>query len=554
MKILKLNQDMFDNIHIDAIYMYCGKHKIRLESGSIYNQFVDYLSSNSPKLLNQFVAWFYVKNNIPSNVDVPDEVIASWENNLRNRSRSMIYIEAFRIMYKPNNVIEFYGVIEGSRITYITSTDSANYFSKLIQYLHYNPACDVLYDKYGIEHCLEKPDIVIKNEIRLALRYKLIPKIDKIKVISNSSCAIKDNYCLAYYDLNCGNKNKPTPAWDNFIITIPNNGSRECFRAWVYSLFKDDNFGRQVLWLFGRGNTGKSKIAETLASKLSSLNPLIVSNLIDAFLADKFSSASYVNKRLIKAPDTKDRALIRTQDVKNITGNDSRAVRRMHQEEASYNVYAKIIATSNFRPWVDPSKEEEISRCLYICIDSKSAYEAYHNWDSKVNGDWGLALYEEMDNFIAKCKDDYYATLQPDGHNIVPYSQMIEMLLKGDYYIRRDMKLWWENCVQPFIIKKGDKRLTSVLTTVEMVDDFNRFVYPANRNGDKNSLIRSFLITHIRGLSIPIYDLEAGNYQYIKGWEFKKNKNMMNISMISIIDGIKDKVEKEGLEHDEIYS
>jgi hypothetical protein len=472
---------------------------------------------------------------------IPNEIIIKWENLLLTRQRSLIYIEALRIKYNNNGIIDFYGISNECVIHKITSTDQKIFFPDLIKYLKFHEIPRTICEKLNIDKIITKSDKDIKNDIQICLENSLFKKIDDIKILSNN----KKECCLAYYNFSVGKKHKETPAWDSFISQLFDDGSKECFMAFVYSIFKAENRGRQVLYLYGPGNTGKSMICNTIANRLKKLNSSIVASLPNQINEDKHTLAALVGKRLIVAPDTVDRALIRNKIIKNITGNDDVAVRKMFSVETQENIYSKIIATSNSKPWIISEREEETSRIMYIPIDSVLSLEAKKKWHTNyLNVDWGKKLELEIDNFIAKCKEHYNNLLTSDGHNIKPYDAMIKKLESNKFHIQRDQLIWWEKCLQPYT----GMGITNALTITDLCKDYCRFLGNATgrKKNEEDYYIRNFMCTMIKNKGIAIKNLNIGNVQYIAGWEFQEKYKEKRPTMAKEIEKQLDRITRYG--------
>jgi len=533
---------MFESIHYDKAFIYIGKKdKVDYEpDAGLYNLVASHFHSKNK--LEVFHAWLLQSNKYFNRIE--PKLIQWWEESVKNIAENNIYTDTLRIKYS-NKCIEFYGLLGSNNPTelkYLTTTSNRNFRSTLIQYLKYDLSVIKICRKKSYKP-MAKSNMEISKEIDITMQYDMLPIIDKIETLAND----KDQYCLAYYNLEQGNPENNTPAWDSFINTMLDNGSRECFKAWLYSVFVGKNTGRQALWLYGRGNTGKSIIAETISNRLSMINEDICSNLVDTWHIDKYTSSSFVNKRFIKVPDTKDRALIRLNLLKNITGNDSINTRSMNSAEKTNKVYAKVMVTSNSRPFINTELSEELSRILFIEIDSKASYEANAAWDSNTYGNWANALLDEIDDFIVKCKTDYQSLLQKNGHDIKPYSAMIERIEEGDFFIKRDIELWWGSCV-----RKSDNP-NAVLNLSDAAKDITRFMAPMNQSGKYTNLIRRFLVTILRNKKVLIYDLEIANTRFIQGYEYVKSDPKYRKTVQQLIKDKEVEIMENGNNQEEIY-
>lgn len=513
--VTKVEKRLFESIYIDKVFIYIGSYKEVINEAGIYNQICAYLLTK--KKLEKFYCWICEIYGTEVTDEIPEEIIEQWQNKLILNTRGTIYSEVLRIERSSDQGYNFYAVKNrGNELRFLCGMDSSqNYMTLLRQFLKYNDICSTICDAQKLEHPMEKKDAEIREDIDRCLRYRLIPIIDKVSIIANN----KETYCLAYYDLNQGNKKNPTPAWDSFMSTIPEDGSKECFMAFIYSIFKGDNFGKQVLWIHGVGDSGKSKVVQALKKRLEALSPHIVGALAPTFFQDKFTSISHVNKRLIVAQDWADRSLIKSQLIKNITGNDDANIRGMGQEAKSANIYSKLVISSNFNPWLNPNKSEELSRMLYILLDPELVLAARTGWTPD-KGNWGKLLLEEIDDFVTKCEPSYYSRLAEDGHNIKIYDTMIDKL-SGASYLTDNMKIWWDNCVRPFA--PTDDKKDNVLYYEDLCYDYKRFLgkrgwNPRYTRGIATSMI-PFLLEH----AITIHTLSnTNNSKYILGYEWVK--------------------------------
>lgn len=509
--ILKsIDIDLFQNIHIDSVYLFIGNKKIPRSSVGIYNQVADYMNYKMSSKLKLFLEWLKQEYNVD---ELDESIIKKWEEGLLLSVKKNLYGEAFRIRYKDNNKIEFYSLVDGNLIEYLSNTDDAALYRILANYLLYTPKINDICNKLDLPHPADEGHgtMHIAKEIKLALRYNLIPRIDEYVVLSND----KKQYCLAYYNLKQGNPNAETPAWDNFLFQMESENMRECFMAWIYSVFDANNFGRQICWLQGMGDTGKSVVGNVIYKRIARLNQHVVGTLENYKYQDKFTMSSFVNKRFCLDADSQNYAIVRMGLIKNITGRDTVTIRGLNTLKTSTQIYSKILCTSNRKPYVNTNKAEELTRILYIPLNSKLCRDRYLYWfENHKNEDWQECLENEIDNFIARCKIHYDKLLNADGHNIKIYDGMIDELDDNLYALKRELPFWWNHC-----LVQTDK-LEDIVTMEDLIADYMRYLSSYKLSYFAKRDCRSFVFTHVRILLVPMYKLKHSNEVYIRGYTF----------------------------------
>ena len=515
-KYTNMDRVLFESVSVDDLHITIGKVRIGLSNRTnIFNQVLEYFKRKGKE--RSFLSWLSDETGRDDGL-VGDKDILAWECRINERKVASVYTEVMRIRHRVG-YIEFYGLRLDGTIEYITDTRS-NYISAIRSYLQVSSQYATKYCKdRGIDHCLEKSDSLIREEIKLSLLHNLIKEIDDIEVLGNLDIS-GDNlgknglYYMGIYNLGSESKGA-TPAWDSFVSSINGDDARGCFRAWVYSIFVGSNKGRQVLWLNGIGNTGKSVITEAISKQLPDY---LVGNLPRAYDFDKFTLSSVEHKRLLKASDSVDRKLLRDSFIKNITGNDSVSIRKMGEGAVSGNVYSKVMITSNVYPFIDINKSEELSRILYITIDSKLAIRNREGWDIRVNGDWADCIRSECRDFIIQSKVYYDKYLSEDGHNISVYDGMFELLDDKCSGMKWAIGIWWDNCVK---VEEG-----SNVMVMDLIDYFKCFCgkfYSAKRFNEY--IFKKMILIFLRDRGYNIEKITNSDLYYIKDIKISMKKN-----------------------------
>lgn len=507
--IKAVDRTLFESVYINQKYIVINCTKILIDQSGLFNQILYHFERKKKK--EAFIEWLCEKYKVKSLLDSHK---MDYEYSLQHARKNTIYYECLRIMYRNDTGdIDFYGIIEGNQLAYLSSVNSIRFYPTIAKFLKFNKRCKEIAKKLGYTLSLISP-AKMKSEIDECLEDDALIEIKEIHVLSNNP----DELCLAYYDLNNLPSKSNTPAWDSFVNTLTSESSKECFMASLYSLFVGRNRSRQILYLYGAGNSGKSVVARTIMKRLQSINSSICTTLEEEAYQDKFSAASYENKRLVISSDSNDCAILRSKLVKNITGNDPIAARRMGQDKEYLMLFSRVVVTSNRLPWCNLDKPEEISRMLLFKLDPAKAFNASRSWDFSLYGDWAVCLYDEIDAFIGKCKPYYDKLLMEDGHNIKPYEDMEEIILNNDLSLIKDMRIWWDACIKPY---DGIGKKTNVLTFTDLFDDFNRYLYPTNTTHRYDYVIKRLLPVLMNEKNIPIYTLDIKNEKCIDGYQFQ---------------------------------
>jgi Family of unknown function (DUF5906) len=227
----------------------------------------------------------------------------------------------------------------------------------------------------------------------------------EIKVISNDS----DEPCHAYIDLDDFNTYGEFPCWTAFITQFATEKMRDIFMAWVYSIFYAKDMGREILWIEGEGNSGKSTIMRVIAKQLMKYNECLFKTLTDNKEADKFALAEIDKCRFIGTVDGGYKSFFARPEIMNLTGNDAVVIREMNKNPTTRIVHAKIMVVSNFPPEINKSHVHETSRLLYTKLTKENIRKVKKTQYYK---DFEAGLYREFRYFMRDCKDKYLSRVK----------------------------------------------------------------------------------------------------------------------------------------------
>lgn len=220
---------------------------------------------------------------------------------------------------------------------------------------------------------------------------------------------------------------RKTPTWDEFTSRLD---YPELFMAWVWSIIEPSNTVRQVCWIQGGGQDGKSAVQKALESVIGEKQSY---SMKKSDLDSQFFLGSVFGKVLISFPDCNYAALLKHDYIKQITGGDSASIERKSEQSKSGTLKAKVFVHSNKPPKINPESRFQTTRLLRLTLKPTSTRDA----------DFETRLKQEVWSFLANCKP-FYDKHIADGHdNIkIPDEAFKEMMIScsGDSY--KIMKLF----------------------------------------------------------------------------------------------------------------
>jgi hypothetical protein len=244
-----------------------------------------------------------------------------------------------------------------------------------------------------------------------------------------------------YFDLsNIPQVPKATPAWDSLtkrmIIEDTTLKGGEYFKAFMWSIFEENDKNRVFLYWYDDGNQGKSEAINTLKEVLAE-----GFTAFDFFNMNSHSAESIVDKRVLVQHEAIVKKLSAIQLVKQITGGDDIYINPKGRKAYSININAKIIVLSNNSPIVS-SQGSELSRLLPIknLPRTKEDYIPY----------FGQKLKDEIFDFLANCKFAYnnlkenkkdlnFLSIEEElskADTFLDYAGQLIEILKANYEIR----------------------------------------------------------------------------------------------------------------------
>lgn len=217
------------------------------------------------------------------------------------------------------------------------------------------------------------------------------------------------------------------PTWELILQRMSN---AEAFKAWIGSLFDEQSYMQQYVWLHGKGNEGKGCINRFL---MKVFGPAYCSKQPKE-RGDKFWTHELLGKRLVVFPDCNDQAFVTSGMFKSLTGGDPIPVEAKGEMSYTTRLNAKYLVFSNEKPCLS-SELADRRRIIYCEIGAR------------VTADDNLfeqRLWEEGGVFLGQCAKAYQKTIggviESDNEAIGDWIETVEMTHAEifDFYFEKD--------------------------------------------------------------------------------------------------------------------
>lgn len=328
--------------------------------------------------------------------------------------------------------------------------------------------------------------------------------------------------CFNYMDLDAYKKVGETPNWD-FYLKRYTTDEAQVLMAYIWSIFDSRNKGRQALYIYDNGFTGKSVLVNTIASVLG---VDLHFSLQHKSMSNNFGVAKIWDKRFVSIDDNKNKNILRTEFFHTSTGGGIADVEMKGKNSFSAKFDVKYIICGNILPEIDTTATHETSRVILLkpkmtdeilkeisVVDSNGNIEYNNNGKPKLKGDtqFPVNLFNEFPAFLSKC-EDCYKTLCPTHMQII-VPETVE-----------------------------DEILTLDSENVIMYEELftNHLVF------DKNSYVSRVELQSMYKVHAPTYNLGVSNNEYgdflshlLKSQKAFYSRVIVNSQRVYVVKGIK---------------
>ena len=327
---------------------------------------------------------------------------------------------------------------------------------------------------------------------------------------------------LNYINLDTITVKGQCPTWNEFAERF-HPDDMEVIKAFIWSIFRADNKGRQMLYIYDPdGFSGKSIL-------LSVLSRFLGDNMCAAIQKDslnnQFSLAKVWDKRLVTIDDNKNKNLLRSEKMHMMLGGGRADIEMKGRNSFSSKLNMKVIAAGNIPLEIDPHAVHERTRLIMVrphvtetilkrfCIVDEEGNLVRRNGKPVPMGDPSFEenLFNEFPMFLETCKSAYNK-LCPTNANITLNEQQIDGLyalapdndMILDAIMERYFEVGEDKFIKPIELQKlfydARKKVGFGIDTAESItfDDFKtylskRYSFAGLARSRKNSRQRVFV-------------------------------------------------------------
>lgn len=220
----------------------------------------------------------------------------------------------------------------------------------------------------------------------------------------------------------------------------------ECFKAFIWSAYNAENVSRQVVYVYEPdGNSGKSRFFDAVFKPLRDIDA--VESAGKTFTGE-FGMESCYNARVLIIPDNKNKQLLRSQLMHQLTGGDEILVNSKNVRQFSFTPHLSIWTHSNILPTIDVAASHERTRIalFHFKLSAKAKKEIYVTdekgdllidsngfYISKGDSTFSDKLVADVPFFLAECKKAYEKLCVSNGDiNTFSISDNLTQLMDAD--------------------------------------------------------------------------------------------------------------------------
>ena len=227
--------------------------------------------------------------------------------------------------------------------------------------------------------------------------------------------------CFHFFDLEAAKEVQGDhPAWDEFTSRFTPDEA-DVFRAFVWSIFDAENRGRQCLYIYDCGYSGKGVVFDAIAHYIGSDLHAALSK--DSAI-NQFAYSKVWDKRLVTVGDNKNANFVRSQFAHSLLSGDWIDVECKGQDSFSAKPQCRVMVGSNKALSIDAKARNEWSRVLpihpddsedalikrdLVALDEDGNPRRNDLGDPILLGDpeWGEKLKAQFPAFLASCWPAY---------------------------------------------------------------------------------------------------------------------------------------------------
>lgn len=190
-----------------------------------------------------------------------------------------------------------------------------------------------------------------------------------------------------------------TTHWDILLDGIKDQVQQRAIKAWIGSLFFDESYRQQYVWIWGSGGNGKGCIARFL-KKVMGKSAHFISNIPKE--PNQFWTRQFINKRLIVVPDCANYHFPASGLFKTLTGDDPIQMENKGGAHFSADIHCKFLFTGQEMPNLS-SEHSDRRRAIFARLEAKPEWKA--GFEDRLWEEGGAFLNSCIEIYKKECPD-----------------------------------------------------------------------------------------------------------------------------------------------------
>lgn len=235
-----------------------------------------------------------------------------------------------------------------------------------------------------------------------------------------------------------------TPTWNALLSRMSNN---QAFIDWVGSLFFEQAYLHNYVWLYGEGGDGKGAINRFLSKIFDTSYRSKTAPTVDRNgSVDKFWAYNLIGARLAVFPDCENATFTTSGFFKSLTGGDPVEVEAKGSMGFTVYLNTRYMILANVKPAIT-SARSNIRRIIYCEMEP-------------TDQDWGgveKQLWEEGGFFISQCIDNYLSKYPQHGPIQTDQTSLIDVIDENEQHLENFFNEYFELVPDSFTLAKDLK-------------------------------------------------------------------------------------------------
>jgi hypothetical protein len=266
------------------------------------------------------------------------------------------------------------------------------------------------------------PDFIIKPRLALETAQYFLGVHPAIPPNKIRSVRWADEPGYTYRRLPWKRQTGDAPTWERLLSRMSNN---QAFIEWVGSLFFDEAYLHNYVWIYGQGGDGKGSINRFLARVFGNAYCSKTAPTMDRNgTVDKFWAYNLLGKRLAVFPDCESATFTTSGIFKSLTGGDPIDLEAKGGIAFTAHLNTRYMILANVKPAITSAKSD-MRRIIYCEMEPTD----------EVDTDFEERLWEEGGRFLSQCVENYLTKYPKHGPINAQQDDLIAVIDENEQHL-----------------------------------------------------------------------------------------------------------------------